>query len=430
MAVNIDRNADESITVSVTFQPGDSMLESELNLQAALNEAGSAATGECLTRFDSDGGKMVIGGRKMTSKGRIEKTFQTPYGEARVARHVYQGSAGGAIYCPMEHAARIMRTSTPLFAKQMSFKYANANAGTVVADFAQHGRKVARSYVGEVSADVASVCAEKEGNWNYEVPRAPAGERVESVGIGVDGTCALFAGDSWRQVMVGTVSFYGEGGERIATTYIANTPESGKGEFYAKMEGELARVRAAHPKARYAGIADGAHDLWDWLEPHCTWRIVDFWHASEYLAGAAPGMARGAVAQVAWLEEACHRLKHEKGAAAELLAEFESARAGIGDGARAAAGLDKAISYFGNHLGRMDYWLYKTMGLPIGSGVTEAACKSVVKERLCGSGMKWSKGGAAEVLSLRTLVKSKGRWEEFWSKTARFGFSKITSPKR
>ena len=102
MAAKIDRNEDESITVSVTFQPGDSMLESELNLQAALNEAGSAATGECLTRFDSDGGKMVIGGRKMTSKGRIEKTFQTPYGEARVARHVYQGSAGGAIYCPME----------------------------------------------------------------------------------------------------------------------------------------------------------------------------------------------------------------------------------------------------------------------------------------------------------------------------------------
>ena len=88
-----------------------------------------------------------------------------------------------------------MRTSTPLFAKQMSFKYANANAGTVVADFAQHGRKVARSYVGEVAADVASVCAEKEGNWNYEVPRAPAGERVGSVGIGVDGTCALGSED-------------------------------------------------------------------------------------------------------------------------------------------------------------------------------------------------------------------------------------------
>jgi hypothetical protein len=78
----------------------------------------------------------------------------------------------------------------------------------------------------------------------------------------------------------------------------------------------------------------------------------------------------------------------------------------------------------------MDYYLHKLLGLPIGSGVTEAACKSVVKERLCGSGMKWSSQGAGDVLRLRALVKSKGRWEDFWEKAARFGFSKISHPKR
>jgi hypothetical protein len=40
---------------------------------------------------------------------------------------------------------------------------------------------------------------------------------------------------------------------------------------------------------------------------------------------------------------------------------------------------------------------------PIGSGVREAACKVIVKQRLCGSGMKWTEGGGAVVLSLRTL---------------------------
>ena len=78
----------------------------------------------------------------------------------------------------------------------------------------------------------------------------------------------------------------------------------------------------------------------------------------------------------------------------------------------------------------MDYHLHRALGLPIGSGVTEAACKSVAKERLCGSGMRWSLGGIAEALSLRTLVKSGSRWEEFWAKTARFGFAKISAPKR
>ncbi len=407
------------------------MYESEMNLQVALNEAGAQATGECLSRFDTDGAKIAIGGRKMTSKGLAGKVYQSPYGEVPIERHVYQGAEGGVVYCPLEHGARIMRTATPLLAKQIGFKYANTNAGTAVTDFAQHGRTLARSYIGEVASDVASVAKEKEGNWSYAVPTAPAGERVESVCIGIDGTCALFVGgDGWRQVMVGTISFYDGDGERVATTYVANTPEAGKGEFYAKMEREIAEVRARYPGARYAGVIDGAHDLWDWLEPHCSWAVVDFWHASEYLAGVAPGMARGKLAQAAWLEDACHRLKHGRGAAAALLGEFRAARARLGERARAAGALDRAISYFGNHLPRMDYHTHGAMGLPIGSGVTEAACKSVVKERLCGSGMKWTKGGAADVLSLRAMTKSEGRWEEFWTKASRFGFSKITRPKR
>ncbi len=41
---------------------------------------------------------------------------------------------------------------------------------------------------------------------------------------------------------------------------------------------------------------------------------------------------------------------------------------------------------------------------PIGSGVTEAACKVIVKQRLCCSGMKWKESGAAAVLSLRCLT--------------------------
>ena len=64
------------------------------------------------------------------------------------------------------------------------------------------------------------------------------------------------------------------------------------------------------------------------------------------------------------------------------------------------------------------------MGVPVGSGVTGAACKSVVKERLCGSGMKWTIGGAESTLTLRALTKSQQRWEEFGKKTAKFGFSK------
>ena len=59
---------------------------------------------------------------------------------------------------------------------------------------------------------------------------------------------------------------------------------------------------------------------------------------------------------------------------------------------------------------------------PIGSGVTEAACKVIVKQRLCGSGMKWKEAGAAAVLSLRCLSYTRERWGQFWSKIDRWGF--------
>jgi hypothetical protein len=52
----------------------------------------------------------------------------------------------------------------------------------------------------------------------------------------------------------------------------------------------------------------------------------------------------------------------------------------------------------------MDYATWVEADLPIGSGVTEAACKVIVKQRLCGSGMKWTEDGAAAVLSVRCLT--------------------------
>ena len=76
--------------------------------------------------------------------------------------------------------------------------------------------------------------------------------------------------------MVGTITFYDDEGERIDTIYVANAPESGKATFFEKMDTELERIKETYPEARYVGIADGAHELWTWLEPRTTWQIVDF----------------------------------------------------------------------------------------------------------------------------------------------------------
>ena len=54
-------------------------------------------------------------------------------------------------------------------------------------------------------------------------------------------------------------------------------------------------------------------------------------------------------------------------------------------------------------------------GLPLGSGVTEAGCKLLVKKRLCGPGMSWGFTMAGHLLSLRALAHSTGqRWQRLW----------------
>jgi hypothetical protein len=46
--------------------------------------------------------------------------------------------------------------------------------------------------------------------------------------------------------------------------------------------------------------------------------------------------------------------------------------------------------------------------------VTEAACKVLVKQRLCGSGMRWKEAGAPAVLAVRCLTYTAVRWSQFW----------------
>ena len=85
--------------------------------------------------------------------------------------------------------------------------------------------------------------------------------------------------------------------------------------------------------------------------------------------------------------------------------------------------LSAAITYFTNQQRRMDYPLYRAKHFLIGSGVTEAACKTLVKQRLCRSGMKWQEKGARLLLSLRALVCTKTRFEQFWNRVNTVGLS-------
>ncbi len=116
------------------------------------------------------------------------------------------------------------------------------------------------------------------------------------------------------------------------------------------------------------------------------------------------------------MNERCTQLKHNSKAVEELIAEMEqlAKKKSLTITITIKENLLAALTYFINHRHMMDYATQIENQLPIGSGVTEAACKTLVKQRLCGSGMRWKEKGAKVILSLRALVQSKGRWQQFW----------------
>jgi hypothetical protein len=77
------------IKIEVTIDLSGSMLEAEESILRGVNAVGDAATAEALKRFDADGDPIAIGDSKWYSKGKLPKTYNTPYGIISVERHVY-----------------------------------------------------------------------------------------------------------------------------------------------------------------------------------------------------------------------------------------------------------------------------------------------------------------------------------------------------
>ena len=74
--------------------------------------------------------------------------------------------------------------------------------------------------------------------------------------------------------------------------------------------------------------------------------------------------------------------------------------------------INAAIAYYENNRQHMRYDEYLAAGYPIGSGVAEGACRHLVKDRMEGTGMRWTVPGAQAMLHLRAVYLN-GRWDEF-----------------
>ena len=412
-----------TLTIQFTVQLTGQMLRDENSLQQSLNDAGMVAMGLMIKQFDTKGEPIRVKGIKHTVKNYAPQTYETPYGPVGVQRHTYQTSKGGRAYVPLENDARMVLNSTPKYSQIVAGKYARFGADAICEDLLEcNGRKLSRNYAKKLSDFVGSIAQCYESEWEYDLPEF--NEPVHSISLGLDGTCMLMHKDGWREAMCGTIAFYDKQGERLYTIYCSATPEYGKEKFKAKFSREIKRVKEKFPDVLYVGLADGAKENWTFLEKYTKRLLLDFYHAREYIGKAASAIfGRDKINKKNWEDKFSHDLKNKQGSASRFLKELESQRANLDkrNFIERDEEIRQVITYYKNHKDKMSYSNHLKNNLSIGSGVTEAACKVLIKQRMCISGSRWKDEGASCVLALRSLKLTKGRWQQFWAYTMRHG---------
>ena len=189
----------------------------------------------------------------------------------------------------------------------------------------------------------------------------------------------------------------------MKTLYLGRMPESGK----KGTASEVAHIRRVRPEIRIGAVADGAADNWTFLESLSPeTEVIDFWHACEHLRVASDH----AVAPH-WFEKHREILRHDPRGVAKVIRALCYLR----DSAKGdRAEIERELAYFRKHRHRMRYHALKEEGVAIGSGVVEAACKTLVVQRLKRSGMRWRIVGGQAVLTFRALIKS-GLFDQAWA---------------
>lgn len=230
---------------------------------------------------------------------------------------------------------------------------------------------------------------------------------------------------AYKNAMVGSISFYGavkdgeKCPERLASHYVSQMPEERAPTFKAKFEAELDDVvKQCAPDVRKVLLCDGARSIWNYLDGNKRFddfeKLVDYCHSAEHLSLAAEALfGKGSEDAKAWFKKYGTKLKEEARGAQSVLDSIDYYATTRKRSAAQRKDLKTQRTFFARNKHRMNYASFRARGLPIGSGPVEAACKTLVKARMCRSGMRWSRQGGQRILDLRTYLKS-GRWEAFW----------------
>jgi len=445
------RRLDEFLASRRASKPPSDFQTFEEELHERVTAVERELLTEELARLDIDVSVIEVGGVEYRRVLRTENVYLSRAGELRVERSLYRAAGDAHTICPLELRAGVVEGYwTPLAAMLAAWCVAHLTA--------QETEELLRR-VGGMTPSRSSIDRLPKllgAQWEAQRTRFEESVRiVESVphaavtvSVSLDGVMVPLKDGNrqqkraaarargkqtrgptgYREASSGTLAFYDADGERVGNTrYIGRMPERGKKTLKETLEDELLTVVDERPDLTVVAVADGARDNWTWLEramPQGAVFVLDFYHAAEHLKKA--------------LDNA-----HGEGSATSR-AEFERLRLLLRDGHKGVGKVINALAYqhrkhprrkavacelryFRNNRKRMHYASLKQRALPIGSGVVEAANKTLVTVRMKRAGARWSIDGGQAILTLRALAKSQ-RFDRAWKLLARTYITPIDDP--
>ncbi|MBK8979709.1 MAG: ISKra4 family transposase [Planctomycetes bacterium] len=214
----------------------------------------------------------------------------------------------------------------------------------------------------------------------------------------------------------GTVTLHDGDGRALYSMRFGQIPCIDPQDVCNAMANVVYRLRERQPALRVQLLADGAHEMWNLLKSSFPENLfgprhlmIDFWHVLEKLSAAAEAIhdSGGKAVVAGWRR----LLELRKDAAMQILAELEASWCEPVDDDVVTDGLvHDAITYLTNHAHRMNYAGARAKGLPIGSGIVEATCKSLIGARLKRAGSRWKQDTGDHVIKLRALALS-DQWD-------------------
>jgi len=232
-------------------------------------------------------------------------------------------------------------------------------------------------------------------------------------------------GDVYREIKAGAVFRAERGPKRseLAPGVYVDTPAQDSVRYVARRTAkggfdwllyQLALQGGLEQAEQVVVVGDGAPWIWNLAAEHFPGavQILDLYHAKEHVWDVAHAVfGRGTAAGTVWATHACSLL--EQGQSEALVGAIQVLPPIPPEPGQARSIPERAVDYFTTNAARMRYPVFRAQGMHIGSGIAEAACKTIVSTRAKRSGMRWTPAGLDALLPLRTSVLN-GAYDSLW----------------